>query len=493
MIGEIISRLYSSFSPLQSLMQIGAQAEDLYPSTKIVNGYKMKWIKDHGIIVSISFMLFLIFYVGLSNATLGYSIYTSTDGVSWSIDRYTENLTWNLDENIVGMGNFSRYNYVKPISDLSYVEKSSAARGGKLSLKEITNFKSKEGAVSVGYSLQSVVNNTDQNSTNNDTDRVKVSIYDAWPFYFTNQRTLLYEGHGIKTSEKYESSGDIISTYSNSWKLKKDSIFLTSNNKTLISIQLTPQGIIRDRHSNKKLTYLLDVQSQGNKESLDVLKTTPSDEKTSKFYDDNITRISQDYVGQINMKLKIVSNDTIPWLQENDSYNNSLDALPCCSDGLVLDPKVMKLVLPYGSTVACQSMPTANESVMKLIDHSMASEVNESMEIVGQRTDLFFASNDKVYSWLSLGRVSGDHNVEWKWFSPGGDLVNTSSKLISSSMNLTNESINIHSLFSPASYITGNTSGNWAVDILLDGRKILTEHFTLIHDIKRIPPSFIMT
>lgn len=422
---------------------------------------------------------------------MGYNVAASVGGTTWSVERSTKNLSYDLNGTIYGAGNFSRYNYVKPISDLAYTEKSSAVRGGNLSLNEIVGFRSREGIVSVSYAMKSVINKDDQNSTNNES--AIVSIGDAWPFYFSNQRMLLYEGRGIKTFEKYESSGDIISSYSNSWKLKKDSIFLSANNKTKISIRLNPQGIIRERHSNKKMKYLLNVQSLGNMESLDIIRRAPSDERTSKAVDDNITRISQEYKGQVSMKLKIESKDTLPWLPDNESYNQSQDYLSCCSNDFVLDPQVMKFMGPCGSTNVSQSIIRANKSEIKLIDHAMASDVQESTEIIVKRTDLFYTSNNKVYSWLCLGPIDGAHNVEWKWFTPDGNLINTSAKMISNSQNLSNDSITIYSLFSPASYINGNATGNWLVDIFLDGRKILTEHFSLIHDIERIPVSFNLT
>jgi len=447
-------------------------------------------MKVHGVIAYVLIALILL-SISLANGNMGYNVAASVGGASWSIDRYTKNLSYDLNGTIYGAGNFSRYNYVKPISDLAYIEKSSAVRGGNLSLNEIVGFRSLEGTVSASYVMQSAINKDDQNSTN--IESANVSISDAWPFYFTNQRMLLYAGRGIKTFEKYESSGDIISTYSNSWRLKKDSLFLSSNNKTKISIQLNPQGIIRERHSNKKMTYLLDVQSLGNMESLDIIRTEPSDERTSKAVEDNITRISQEYAGQVSMKLKIESKDTLPLLPDNESYNQSEYYLPCCSNDFVLDPQMMKFMGPCGSTNACQSITSANKSEIKLIDHAMASDVQGSTERVVERTDLFYTSNNKVYSWLCLGPIDGAHKVEWKWFSPDGNLMNTSAKMISNSQNLSNDSITIYSLFSPASYINENTIENWLVDIFLDDRKILTEHFALIHDIARIPVSFNLT
>jgi hypothetical protein len=289
-----------------------------------------------GAIISIAIILMLS--INISCGTTGYNIHSSVDGISWSIDRHIRNLSYNAEETVYGAGNFSRYNNIRETSDLAYTEKTSSARGGNVSLNEVSSFKSREGPVAVNYYLQSIA--YIDNQYLNNSDKSNIYIVENWPYYFLNQRKLTYNGNSIKTFEKYDSSGDIITTYSDSWMLKKESMFYSMNNKTRIFVNLTPQGIIKERVSNKNLSFLLDVQSVGNKESLEVINTVPSDERSSKIEDAPI-HIVQDYAGQINMKLKIRAKDAIPLDLENESYNYSTDYLPCCQNGyLLIEPQM---------------------------------------------------------------------------------------------------------------------------------------------------------
>ncbi len=306
-------------------------------------------MKSYSIITCIFITLISIQFINPSAGDTGYSIDTAVGGNAWGIDRFTKNITCSIEGNVYGFGNFSRHNYVKTVSDLAYSEKTSAVRGGNLSLQEITSFASREGPVSVSYALQSMVDEKGQQSTLNES--ANISINEAWPFYFASQRMLYYRGKGIKTSEKYDSSGDTISTHSDSWNLQKNSLFIDRNNRTQISIHISPQGIIEDRHSNKKMEYLLDVISTGRQESLDIIKAKPSDERMLRDSEDNVvSRISQEYRGQIKMGLKVLSNDTLPWTDENNSYNMSTNYLPCCCDEyFVEDSQIAILTEPHQS------------------------------------------------------------------------------------------------------------------------------------------------
>jgi hypothetical protein len=60
----------------------------------------------------------------------------------------------------------------------------------------------------------------------------------------------------------------------------------------------------------------------------------------------------------------------------------------------------------------------------KILDHSMASNIDESTNSVITRTYEFSTADSRAYSWLSLGNV-GDGTVEWRWYSPDGNLYKT--------------------------------------------------------------------
>src|SRR5512137_2211116 len=60
-----------------------------------------------------------------------------------------------------------------------------------------------------------------------------------------------------------------------------------------------------------------------------------------------------------------------------------------------------------------------------ILDHSMASNVDESTNNVIARTQDFFVNNSKAYSWLSLQNAPGAGTLHWYWYSPAGDMLYT--------------------------------------------------------------------
>jgi hypothetical protein len=59
---------------------------------------------------------------------------------------------------------------------------------------------------------------------------------------------------------------------------------------------------------------------------------------------------------------------------------------------------------------------------LQVIDHSMASQVDEETGEVIARASTFSATTSKIYSWLELGKINAAHQVEWRWISPDGSL-----------------------------------------------------------------------
>ncbi|MDD4650654.1 MAG: tetratricopeptide repeat protein [Methanothrix sp.] len=61
-----------------------------------------------------------------------------------------------------------------------------------------------------------------------------------------------------------------------------------------------------------------------------------------------------------------------------------------------------------------------------ILDHSMASAVDESANIPTTRAYKFTTANQKAYSWLSLTNVAAGKAL-WYWYSPDGNLYKTGS------------------------------------------------------------------
>ena|GEM_PF-2245129 len=119
-----------------------------------------------------------------------------------------------------------------------------------------------------------------------------------------------------------------------------------------------------------------------------------------------------------------------------------------------------------------------NVTDMQLLDHAMASSVDESTNDVITRTNAFSTTDSKAYSWLSLGNARAG-TVEWKWYSPDGALYHTGSFDIPEPSGAYWDAYNLWYYITIAGNNAANLPGNWHVDVYLDGRKLLTEQFTI--------------
>jgi hypothetical protein len=120
---------------------------------------------------------------------------------------------------------------------------------------------------------------------------------------------------------------------------------------------------------------------------------------------------------------------------------------------------------------------------IQILDHSMASKVDEYTSKVITRTNTFSSIDGKVYSWLSLGHVLGA-TVDWHWYSPDGNPYKTGQVEIPRNQS---------GGYWPSYYVwypldiskipnESYLSGNWHVDIYINGQKRQTEQFTLKTD-----------
>ena len=281
-------------------------------------------------------LLILTLSTGLSQATMGYNIESSAGANSWHIDRFTGNLNFNMNEKVVGSGNFSRNNQMKGMSDMGYSERSSASRGGSLTLSDATKFISKEGPVYVTYALAS---STNKSKLDEDNGSVTITIGESWPYFFTNKKAIEYSGRGIRTTETYDNQGDTITTFSDAWGLQKQTTYAAVNNRTVISAEVSNSKILVDRSSNRNSLYSLQLKAVGSLSSLDVIRKKPTDEKISISSDEPKVHISQDYRGIVEMNMKIRTKDNVPFNKcSNDTFYSSCvnedvaDYLPCCDN-----------------------------------------------------------------------------------------------------------------------------------------------------------------
>lgn len=134
-----------------------------------------------------------------------------------------------------------------------------------------------------------------------------------------------------------------------------------------------------------------------------------------------------------------------------------------------------------GSTWTRRTRGTGTSSVQpgtNVLDHAMASNVDESTNEAITRTNVFSSTDSKAYSWLSLGNARAG-TVEWRWYSPDGNLYKTGSIDIPVPSGAYWDSYNVWYYIDIAGNDAADLPGNWHVDVYLDGQKLLTEQFTI--------------
>lgn len=120
---------------------------------------------------------------------------------------------------------------------------------------------------------------------------------------------------------------------------------------------------------------------------------------------------------------------------------------------------------------------------IEILDHSMASNVDQSTNNVITKTDSFSSADGRVYSWLSLGHILGAE-IDWHWYSPDGNPYKTGRVEIPR-----NQSGGFWPVYNVWYYLDiasipaeDYMDGDWHVDIYINGQKRLTEQFNLKFD-----------
>ncbi|OPY55048.1 MAG: hypothetical protein A4E51_00928 [Methanosaeta sp. PtaU1.Bin055] len=249
-----------------------------------------------GVVICIISLLLISLFVCYSSGKEGYSIEVDVNGTAWGIDRSTQNLNLNIEGKVSGFGNISRNNRIRSISGVSFSEKSSVVRGGNLSMEDRIQLVAKERPVYIQYVLGSL----------GATEYAKIGIDERWITQFINYKNISYLGEGgIRTSERYEDNGEHIFSYTDSWKLSKESMYVSFNNRTIILAEIYPNSIKVDRSSNKSSLYYLDMESVGALARIDLISARPSDEKVSDISEEPVSRNLQDYAGHVKTELMV--------------------------------------------------------------------------------------------------------------------------------------------------------------------------------------------
>jgi subtilisin family serine protease len=138
---------------------------------------------------------------------------------------------------------------------------------------------------------------------------------------------------------------------------------------------------------------------------------------------------------------------------------------------------------PYVREVAKEALTSFNisskEEDVLVLDHSMASQVDEKTGQLIARASVFYSGTSKAYSWLRLGGVKDGLTVEWIWLSPDGALYHSETYQIPA-LGKASGGVDVYSFIPIAGSDAAKMQGNWRVDVFIDGKMILTEQFVLL-------------
>ena len=164
------------------------------------------------------------------------------------------------------------------------------------------------------------------------------------------------------------------------------------------------------------------------------------------------------------------------------AYNKAIDIDPQDELGWNLKASLLKKLgrTTEADAVYAKVKELEAARTITLIDHSMASNVDKSNKSVINKTREFSVNDSKAYSWLSLRNALGASTLWWDWFSPAGDMLYTDKVQIPMPTSGDRWSTyNSSSHIDIAGNDPANLSGDWHVDVRLNGDKILTEYFSI--------------
>jgi hypothetical protein len=277
------------------------------------------YLIEKGHQVLLAALIFSVILTPLCHAKIGYYIDASVNSTSWSIERSTQDLNFEMASSVSGDGSFSKLMHIKNFAGIELDELSSSSNGS-LGYEELMQLQSREGPVSVSARLKSETKeSTNESLEISSNEFINIEIDERWPTRLANYKKISYLGPGIRTRESYQNNGDVVATSIDSWRLTKESVYEAQINRMVTTVNITSDDVAEMRYENKTSRYGLGLQTIGSSTHLDVIRLDVS----------GMPRlvISQDYLGEERMNLNITMNDWLPLPEEARKW------LECCSAG----------------------------------------------------------------------------------------------------------------------------------------------------------------
>jgi len=270
----------------------------------------------------------LVFYLFIpsANGIMGYDISARVNDSILGIHRSIQEMKFNAAGIVDGFGSFSRYSSIEGFSGIRAHDISSSPRPGRIGYADQFALRMGEGPVQIKAMLQSNGEYSGNDSNFNESQKMSISEYgtievdEKWKAFMGSRKRILYSGPGMRAEEIYENNGDYMKSSLESWELSRESLYQTALNRTLISANLTAQGVNMNHYSNKSTVFMLDHRSVGRNTHIDIRRMNSPNEAEKAD-----CRIIEDYIGQQNINMSLNMGD---WIMKQDDDRGWLD---CCS------------------------------------------------------------------------------------------------------------------------------------------------------------------
>ena len=267
----------------------------------------------------VTVVVILTFTFPLTEAQMGYKVEVTVDNTTWSIERSTLPLTYQMDGKVSGTGMVMRDSSINNIAGVRAKE-TTHSLDGLIIISENTTLISKEGPVVITGDIEcaNITTNESINITRNES--VTITIHEAWPTFLSTAKDITYVGPGISTREEYENNGDEICTSFDVKGLTKTARFDTVLLGTVISAEVRPGCVNESICTNKSSYYTLNSISLGGSAHIGCRSGAGIERVES----------SETYIGNFKIETAIKMEERMPPAPQNAS-NASIDWMLCPS------------------------------------------------------------------------------------------------------------------------------------------------------------------
>ena len=243
-----------------------------------------------GVVILALALLILISSHSLTEAEIGYKEVVTVDNTTWSIERSTLSGTLEIEEEVNVTGMVIRDSSISNFVGIS-AEERTIAQPGTMIFSQQTSLVGIGGGVVITREIKDEGENKSAN----------ITITEVLPTFLSTTKAVGYSGVGISTDERYENSGEVISTSYDAKGLGKVSRYDTVLLRMDVAAEIQPGYVNQTIQINKSTSYALNSVCIGK-----AYVGYKSGEGITK------TRSSEYYFGSSTIKKSIKTETEIP-------------------------------------------------------------------------------------------------------------------------------------------------------------------------------------